>query len=90
MASANFWEIPSRALQTWQMYDELELSSLIFCSSQKPNSRSRSLILGAAASSLMQTTAPALTPLKGHLFGRAQSSSKKTNSLAGFFTARQN
>jgi hypothetical protein len=59
---------------------------LIFCSSQKPNSRSRSIMSGEAASCLMHTTAPARTRLSGQTRGPAQWPSKITHEGFGFFT----
>jgi hypothetical protein len=78
MLSANRLLMPRRALQTWQMMLEWQLSSFTFWSSYKPISRRRVLTSGEAESCLMQTTLPALTRLSGQTSGPAHSPSKIT------------
>lgn len=49
IASARRALIPKRALQTWQIMVRSCVNNRIFCSSQKPSSRSRWLSSGEAS-----------------------------------------
>ncbi len=70
--SANSGLIPKRTLQTWQIILVFCVSSLIFCSSQKPISRSRCVTSGGAVNCLIRTAVPARTLLNGQAIGLAQ------------------
>lgn len=88
MDSASFLLIPSRALQTWQIRLDWRATSLIFCSSQKPISRSRWVTSWEAESRLMQTTVPSAMWLSGQTFGPAHSPSRIVYDGFAFFNVR--
>src|SRR5689334_18281344 len=67
-----------RALQTWQMKLDWLVSSRIIWSSQRPSSRRRFCISGAAQSCLMRTATPALTRVSGQTSQRDSSTPGST------------